>query len=199
MPVYQIQVRMWDHDSDLPRDAAINTLYFDDRGVTTDPDGLCDAVLGVYADKCRQVHMEATAYDVHEAKPRSPKGHAVRNLGVSGSVGSLPREIAICLSFYAGSNRPRNRGRIYLPCYLLSGVTIDQRPSATVQQVALAFATVSNSSFPDVGGVDVQWVVWSPTDDAAKPITNGWVDDEWDTVRSRGLRPTTRQTFARQG
>jgi hypothetical protein len=38
------------------------------------------------------------------------------------------------------------------------------------------------------------WVLRSPSDHAFKPITNVWVDDEWDTMRSRGTRPTTRVT-----
>jgi hypothetical protein len=38
------------------------------------------------------------------------------------------------------------------------------------------------------------WVLRSPTDKAFKPITDVWVDDEWDTMRSRGLRATQRIT-----
>jgi hypothetical protein len=44
----------------------------------------------------------------------------------------------------------------------------------------------------DLGGVDVDWVVFSRTDGQARPVTNFWVDNEWDTVRARGLRSDTR-------
>jgi hypothetical protein len=40
----------------------------------------------------------------------------------------------------------------------------------------------------------VAWVVWSRKDQVARPVTNYWCDDEWDTVRSRGLKAVTRQT-----
>jgi hypothetical protein len=37
-------------------------------------------------------------------------------------------------------------------------------------------------------------VVYSRREKVARPVTNYWVDDEWDTVRSRGLRSSTRVT-----
>jgi hypothetical protein len=37
------------------------------------------------------------------------------------------------------------------------------------------------------------WVVYSPTEKKSQGgVTDIWVDDEWDTVRSRGLKSTTR-------
>jgi hypothetical protein len=200
MPIYQLQVRMWDLDSSLPRDAAINTVYFNDHGVTSDPDGLCGDVADMYlTNLTRTVPIEVTAYDMADTKPRVPKGHAVRNVGVSGTPGGVPREVAITLSFYAGTNRPRNRGRIFLPVYLMGLGGIGQRPTSGQIDRALAWAVTPDASLPDIGGVDVEWCVWSETDQQAKPVTAGWVDDEWDTIRSRGLRSTTRTTFTRQG
>lgn len=37
------------------------------------------------------------------------------------------------------------------------------------------------------------WVIFSPTRNAMDGVSNYWVDDEWDIVRSRGLRGVTRQ------
>jgi hypothetical protein len=36
------------------------------------------------------------------------------------------------------------------------------------------------------------WVVYSRKTGGDAQVTNVWVDDEWDTVRSRGLRGTVR-------
>jgi hypothetical protein len=47
-----------------------------------------------------------------------------------------------------------------------------------------------------LGGVDVDWSVHSPTAGTTEKVEHYWCDDEWDTVRSRGLRATTRQQAA---
>lgn len=200
MPLYEAQVAMWDLDGVLPRDAAINTLYFDDAGVTSDPDGLAGDLADMYLTHLRAVPVEVKLYDVAQAKPRDVKGHATRNMTSSGSTGSIPREVALCLSYYAGTSHPRNRGRIFLPIYLMSGIGgTGQRPTDPQMQAILAFATQANASFPDIGGPDVRWMQYSRTLGRAAQVTAGWVDDEWDTVRSRGLKPTHRVTFAREG
>jgi hypothetical protein len=56
----------------------------------------------------------------------------------------------------------------------------------------------------NLGGVDVQWCVYSPTtpgdmSDKFKQVTRGWIDNEWDTQRSRGLRATLRNGWAQEG
>jgi hypothetical protein len=39
------------------------------------------------------------------------------------------------------------------------------------------------------------WVAYSPTADEANQITNGWVDNAWDTQRRRGLYYSQRGTY----
>jgi hypothetical protein len=39
------------------------------------------------------------------------------------------------------------------------------------------------------------WVVWSRKLKQANGVNHYWVDDEWDTVRSRGMRSTKRVEF----
>jgi len=48
----------------------------------------------------------------------------------------------------------------------------------------------------DIGGIDVSWQVWSPTDNQGRDVTNAWVDDAWDVQRRRGLRASTRSELA---
>jgi hypothetical protein len=50
-----------------------------------------------------------------------------------------------------------------------------------------------------VGGVNVDWSVYSPTTGQNNAITNLWVDNEWDTQRRRGLRPTSRSVATING
>jgi hypothetical protein len=53
--------------------------------------------------------------------------------------------------------------------------------------------------FANLGGSDVDWIVWSRKNHTATKVQNYWVDDEWDTVRSRGLKRSTRQVATTSG
>jgi hypothetical protein len=64
---------------------------------------------------------------------------------------------------------------------------------------ALGFYATSNASFPDLGGPDWKFGTWSRVKQTFKQSQVAWVDDEWDTQRSRGLRATTRQQSIREG
>lgn len=100
-----------------------------------------------------------------------------------------PGEIAVCLSFYGGSNAPYNRGRLYIPFAAFSGsAPAGSRPSAANRTKVGDLVPL----FAGLGGVNVDWIVWSPTKKAATKVDHWWVDDEWDTQRRRGLKPTTR-------
>ena len=123
------------------------------------------------------------------APPHYPVGEAEVNKGQQAAA-SCPREVAMCLSYFSERNVPRRRGRVYVPIAALGMPASSVRPPGTTLTKIGELATV----FEELGGVDVDWVVWSRTDQVARPVTDWYVDDEWDTVRSRGLRPTTRVT-----
>ena len=55
------------------------------------------------------------------------------------------------------------------------------------------------AAFANLGGVNVDWQVYSPTDGVGRTVKSYWCDDEWDTMRSRGLRSTMRQTAVTDG
>jgi len=70
-----------------------------------------------------------------------------------------------------------------------------ERPSADLRTNVLALAT----GLANIGGFDINWCVRSrfpilPGDQGGTmwPVQASWVDDEFDTIRSRGLRGTTR-------
>jgi len=188
MPIWRLQTS-FGFDTNLPRDQMVITPHFDDAGVGTDPQGLCDdlaAALDTWTPGTMQITVKA--YDAQGSTPVFPQGEKVLNASSTPGT-STPREIALCLSFYSQRNRPRQRGRLYIPGAAF-GMTTGLRPSAGNMTKVLALGPI----FADLGGPDVDWVVFSRVSNDAFPVTNYYVDDEWDIQRRRGLRPTTRQT-----
>jgi hypothetical protein len=50
-----------------------------------------------------------------------------------------------------------------------------------------------------IGGADVDWIVWSRKQKLAHQVTDWFVDDEWDVIRSRGFTPAQRTTGTTSG
>jgi hypothetical protein len=181
-------------DSTLARDAIVNTLHFNDKSTLgfapTDWQNLANDLAaiydgGVFSTGSHQIQVRL--YDMDDAKPRPIKAQATKNTGLAPQTGS-PREVALCLSFYADRNLPRRRGRIYIPAFAMGAPGL--RPTSTNRTKLLDLA----ASLAGLGGIDVEWCVYSRLDNVHYPISDAWVDDEWDTVRSRGLRATLRDT-----
>lgn len=180
-------------DSVLPRDYLVNTFTLNDVVPGSDWGQLASDAIGVF-QQWTGVNREirCRVYDRTSPPPNFPVADKVVNAGVA-PVSQVPREIAVCLSFYADRNVPRQRGRIYLPWCAKSGVTATPlRPDAATRTAALGIA----DGLAALGGVDIDWQVWSETEGVGRKVTNAWVDDEWDTQRRRGLRPTTRAAKA---
>jgi hypothetical protein len=189
-------------DSAFPRDGIVMTSHFntqldllnpvggtDWQSLATDINTAFKTVLGNFAG----YEFSTKLYDLDDAKPRPVQAQATLNTGAAGTAGT-PREVALCLSFYAERNLPRQRGRIYVPSFLAGGA-IGVRPSATQQTRLLDLA----DALSGIGGSNVDWCVFSRTDNVHRKVTQAYVDDEWDTVRSRGLRPTSRASRAQSG
>jgi hypothetical protein len=187
VPTWRLQTTWW-KDTLLPADGITITPHFDDQGVGTDPQGLCDdllAALQAWEPSTSQIRIRA--YDAQGTVPVFPQGDAEVNTGVAG-ISTTNREVAVCLSFYSERNRPRQRGRLYIPACITGQSVSGPRVPLAHQQKVGDLAQI----FQDLGGPDVDWVVYSPTDDVARPVTHWWVDNAWDTVRSRGLAPDSR-------
>lgn len=187
-------------DSAFARDAFVNTLHFNGVGTflsgETDVQSIADDLGTVWktwqnVGTTRQVRVKI--YNLDDPKPRPIRAEKIYNAGAFPASGR-PREVAICLSYYADRNIPRNRGRIYVPCELLGG-TPGVRPTTTQMNEVLAF----HDKLANLGGTDLEWSVFSRADNLHKKVSNSWVDDEWDTIRSRGLRATTRVLHAAEG
>jgi hypothetical protein len=128
-----------------------------------------------------------TIYDATKAPPNYPLASASQTGTTPNS--TAPRELALCLSYYSTYNRPRYRGRLYIPLNLNGVSTANARPTATQITNTLGWANVFKSGLP----TSHNWVVYSTVDKASYGVTNYWVDDEWDIMRSRGMVGTTRQ------
>jgi hypothetical protein len=126
-------------------------------------------------------------YDAKKAPPSYPLATASQGTGHAPS--SLPREVALCLSYYGGFNRPRFRGRLYIPSSLIAG-SAGLRPTTTQMNNVGAWANTLGKNLPG----NTWWTLYSRKAGTAAQVTNWWVDDEWDTVRSRGMRAGTRIT-----
>jgi hypothetical protein len=178
-----------------------NTLYFDiNAGVGGDTDwaALAGDLATVWTTNATWQgganRIRVRAYDLADAEPRQPKADVLRTITLA-AIG-CPAEVALCLSFQGAEARARQRGRIYCGPFTFS---VADRPSATLRGQLIALA----QAFADLGGVNVDWVVFSPTatlaaggDVKTYSVQKAWVDDEWDTVRSRGRAATTRTNLA---
>jgi len=188
MPLYRVQAAV-ERGNDLTIDDCVNTFYLQDLGPTSDPDQLAQDTANLWATyrlyPAGVTRVTAKIYDMQQAEPRTPLATKTAAVNASATV-SAPGEVALCLSFYASVNTPRRRGRLYVGPFANGSMFL--RPDANLTNAIVALKT----GLVNLGGVDVDWMQYSPTLNLANKVTNWWVDNEWDTIRSRGLRATAR-------
>lgn len=181
-----IRVQMnFPFDSALPRDVISINPHYNGGDAQALVDHLKSAIAATTFGSTAQFHLKA--YDARKAPPSYP-------LAVSDHAGAIPtsggpREVALCLSYFAQHNRPRFRGRLYLPPSWFGSV-FNARPPGAVQQAVVDFAQVIGHGLPQ----GTFWTVYSRVSDSDAQVTDVWCDDEYDTIRSRGLRGTSRVT-----
>jgi hypothetical protein len=157
-------------------------------------DDLGNGIKGIFSNTWP---FDVTAYNVEGAPPHYPM--AVHHANVAGGLitPNVPPELAVCLSFYAVNNRPRQRGRLYLPLFMLQN-------STDANMLSIKSAIRDNASllvglFAGLGGSNVDWGVWSKTDNAFHKATNWFVSDAWAIQRRRGIKETARKTGTTSG
>lgn len=183
----------WQLDTLAPTDVAqINPVLHNTGGVFTNTDwqNLTDA-LGVALDTYSNLHNQLTikAYDVQGTPPVYPMATTVKRTGIAGAT-NVNRDLALCLSFYSQFNRPRFRGRLYVPCCIVGIGGTNAYASAANMTKVMDLGVI----LKDAGGVDVDWSVWSEVDHQARAVTDYYCDNNWDTQRRRGPRSTGRQS-----
>lgn len=184
----------------LPRDRVVHSMHFRHSigallgtDLTSFADNILDAFTSAWLGATPARLMECRIYRTEGPPPHDPQVTRVRNAASEVVNGNWPNEIALCLSFKGGS-QPHQRGRIYLAPWMpgtYSGLgAIAMRPPTGMQDLALSLG----QALADAGGADWSWVVRSRVRGTDTTVASCWVDDEWDTQRRRGTRPTARRT-----
>lgn len=197
--------------SGLPEDRFVTTWAFGAQDGPTPTDTQIDTVSGALAvfltaAGTGQTRSMAAYLGTHVASPATikiyrlgdppPRDPTTYDVPHTTGTGAMPAELALCGSFYASSNAPSRRGRIYWGPLSSSGNVFDgaatdgdARPALDFREDLLAaLATLRD----DVEIESTPWCVLSGTDGVLRRITNLWVDDAFDIQRRRGLAPTSR-------
>jgi hypothetical protein len=187
--IVRAQVSVW-RDSLEPTNALQINPCFESIGPTADwqdfAEDLGDALAAYWDVGTGQ--QQVKIYDAQGTPPVFPVGDAKKNWGIN-VASTFDREQAACLSFYHDHPIPRQRGRLYLPLCLTSPSALTQ-PQLTSGMQSKAAALVP--ILAGAGGFDIDWVVYSKTNDEAYRVTHWFVDNAIDHVRSRGLAPSGR-------
>ena len=193
MPLVRMIVSVRDSVMTPSKESVVNTLYFNVSGSVDPPDyqKLVDDLWFQWSIQTWVVgrYVDVRAYNMGDTEPRPVKARKAAQ--VSGSPTSGVPQVALCLSYYADRNLPRSRGRIYLGPWS----TNSPRPSEPQMQQALGLV----DSLAGLGGVNVDWSLWSPTTQTHTRISNAWVDNSWDIIRHRKLPSTARITKTLNG
>lgn len=207
--LYKFQVTI-PTDSGIPKDSITNTFHFvNDSAFATDFDNVRDMLRDFYtvaplpgsgsiaSFMAKSLTGPATvkAYNMAAPIPRAPDYESTFAITFGSTQPDLPAENSIVLSFQApresGLPQARRRNRVYLGPFSEGANTDAGRPGIgpRIASAARDMLEASDSS------VAWRWVIYSPTTEEFHLVTNGWVDNAWDTQRRRGLAPTTRTTW----
>jgi hypothetical protein len=137
-------------------------------------------------------------YNMLDPEPRVPFETSLLNVAGSPSANLLPTECCVCLSFQgyptSGTSQARRRGRIYLPPMGVNAMAASG--GLVLASLVTLIAGTANTLMTTGAGSDFDWIVISKTPSInAVLVTNGWVDNAWDTQRRRGFDATTRVEF----
>lgn len=205
MPIYRVQQTIGTVDQ-VGANAATNTWYCEADDVTaaaafcTELQTFYNSCRPDFSSLVRQNVHGYKVYDMADAVPRAPKIDSSFNLAVAPTGNPLPPEVAVCVSFQgvrqSGASQARRRGRIYLPFLNTSAIGADGRPTSTtldrIRNAADVLVTASKT-----GSATWNWVVRSEAGGGAVvSVSDGWVDNEWDTQRRRGRVPVVRWVFS---
>lgn len=210
MPTYHVQAAI-EVESGLSADTIVNTWTVDGDGLGLTPEDDAEAIATRLTSFYSALSVEdilgswATGdvtYFVYNIVPSStvlgsPIGVISQTMSGAPSENSLPLEVAIVLSFAGpaliGVPAQRRKGRVFIgpiaTTALDFGSGLGPRPStATLESISDAFATLGTG----LGTDELPLQIWSRVEGEVYPAVRWWVDNEVDTMRSRGLRATTR-------
>lgn len=206
-----------DSDTALPRDVCQNTWHFQTTNV--DPlDGADEAntilstfynAIAMYLSENLVGGANVKFYDLQDPEPRTPIATSAFSFTV-GTGTCFPNEVASCMSYRAagasGSPTKRRRGRLFIGP-LAAATSANGNGDA---QLDPSWMTVLCDAMEEAAAPigNTRWVVFSPTTAGATPwsdaaiaaasfpVVAGYVDNAYDTVRSRGAGATDRESWS---
>jgi hypothetical protein len=202
----------WQAASERPEDVITNSFHFQNTDIVTDYDNVKDMLENFYTvmaeGSSRSIvefmsistitgNWTLKAYALEDPKPRQP---VIQWQGFSppANTQALPTEVALVQSFQAdiesGEIPARRRNRVYLGPFNRDALGNYGRPDDTLvsSMIFQGKQLIAESQ----ASLRWTWVAYSPTTDEANAITNGWVDNAWDSQRRRGLYYSQRGTYS---
>lgn len=206
--------------SGIPADDAVNTWYFQSAGLDaagtaadaqTKLNTFYQAIDGQMLSSGTIIGpLRTQYYDLTDPTPRVPILESTITVTLAAGAG-FPTEVSICLSFQgdvvSGQPQARRRGRVFLgPLDADSSTTASGR--VTVNTTVLSALGAAAEALE--GGTlltEAVWSVFSPTTAGPAPwsegvletaftvVTNGWIDNAFDTQRRRGGEATLRELW----
>lgn len=181
MPLTRWIISSRDTEGTPVKNAVVNTLYFNVSGSVDEPDyeTLGNDLWTIWVARTWVTgrFVDIRGYNMDDPEPR-PQKFIRRGVAPGTRAEGVP-QLAVCLSYYADRNLPRQRGRIF--CGPMPGGYASVPTTTTTRVLELAPA------FAGLGGVNVDWSLWSPTTQTHTRINHAWVDDSWDIIRSRKI------------
>lgn len=158
-----------------------------------------DTMRTFFGDTVAQNGHEIKYYDLTQTVPPNyPIGTGTFNLTSNPGTDGMPSEVALCLSFQGtkspGFPQARRRGRIYFGP-IVSTASAGGRPTSALI-TALAGAGDALATALPLNTLPANLAVWSASNNDAVVVTDGWVDNAFDTQRRRGIERTARTTWA---
>lgn len=202
MPFYQVMCTI-PTVNNVNADYATNTFFFEADDLTAlglvfdELEAFYSGLVTFFSDQVRQNNHELKAYAMLDPEPRAPVLERTWSLPSAPSGNGLPPEVALCLSFQgdrmSGVPQARRRGRVYIPFPDAALTVAPGIPNSTaINTVMTVGDTLLDASD---AAATWTWVVYSRVEPGYTVITNGWVDNAWDTQRRRGRVPTVRTVF----
>jgi hypothetical protein len=206
--------------SGIPKDNSVNRFYFRNENVgaaAVEPDTVAGQIADHLRDFYKETHAQTAAgirtfmagqvlndtVEIRVYDMGTPPGQRFpilleRNIGPLGTGTVLPEEVAACITWVAGANRPRSRGRTYIGPLANTALTVENGRTKITTGFRTSMAHAANflqkrSHLDPTQGVRLH--LWSPSDGVMKEVSGGWVDDAFDTQRRRGPEPTSRFSF----
>lgn len=202
MPNYRVQTVLKTTDG-VPANFVTNTWYCnadDSPALGLFLGGVIDiyqAMVTYLSPLLEQNGHQNIVYDMADPEPRAPFTIQTWDLLTAPSGTALPTEVALCLSYQgakvSGLPQSRRRGRVYIGPFDTTALGSDGRPD-TAMVTALRNVAKDLLDASDLA-TTWRWQQFSRVNDGFADVTDGWVDNEFDTQRRRGRPYTVRTAF----